>query len=43
MMLSICTHLIKLHENDEIVEHVTGYVQTPDQVAKYLHIPDQIG
>ncbi len=31
--LIICTHLIKLDENDEVGEHGAEYLHTPDQIG----------
>jgi hypothetical protein len=33
MVLSICTHLIKLEEDDEVGEHGAEYLRTPDQTG----------
>jgi hypothetical protein len=33
MVLSICTHLIKLDEDDEVGKHCAEYLHTPDQTG----------
>ncbi len=33
MMLSICTHLIKLDEDEEVGEHDVECLHTPDQTG----------
>ncbi len=33
MVLSICTHLIKLDEDDEVGEHGAVYLHTTDQTG----------